>query len=296
MTPSAASAGRDNLYLRNVQYADSKRLSTRANIHAKYGRGDWFFWLASQPDWPLDGDVLEVGCGAGWFWREAAPYLSRGLRLRLTDLSPGMVREAVIRVGETGHWSQVEGCTADASSLPFVDASFDAVLASHMLYHVPDPRDALSEIVRVLRPHGIAVIATNGISNMRELFDLRRSVFGGEHGDQVSAAFTLENGRPLLEAVFATVELRNYPDRLVCTEPQDIVDYLTSSPPGDGARESQIQALRESVAAAFAKNGGHLIVTKDVGAFLCRAFSDHRLHHDLRKTARPPCDADQPSR
>jgi hypothetical protein len=140
-----------------------------------------------------------------------------------------------------------------------------------MLYHVADPREAVAEIARVLRSDGTAVIATNGIFNMRELLDLRRSVFGGEHGDQVSAAFTLENGRPMVEAVFATVELRKYPDILVCTEPRDVVDYLTSSPPGDEASAGQLEALRAAVAAAFAKSRGKLNITKDVGVFLCRA-------------------------
>jgi SAM-dependent methyltransferase len=271
MSASNTNTWRDDRYLRNVQYADSKKLAARANIHAKYGRGDWFSWLASQPDWPSDGDVLEVGCGAGWFWAEAAPYLSPDLRIQLTDISPGMVKQAVIRARENAHWNQVQGCVAHASHLPFPDASFDAVLASHMLYHVADPREALAQMARVLRSKGIAVIATNGISNMRELFDLRRSVFGGRHGDQLSAAFALENGRPMVEAVFATVELRKYADELVCTDPQDIIDYLTSSPPGDGASASQIRALHETVAAAFAKSNRNFTVTKDVGVFLCRA-------------------------
>jgi ubiquinone/menaquinone biosynthesis C-methylase UbiE len=239
MSPSDTNTWRDDRYLRNVQYADSKKLAARANIHAKYGRGDWFAWLASQPDWPSGGDVLEVGCGAGWFWAGAAPYVLPGLRVQLTDISFGMVQQAVIRARENGHWNQVEGCVADASYQPFPDASFDAVLASHMLYHVPDPRVALAEIARVLRSNCTAVIATNGISNMRELLDLRRAVFAGKHGDQVSTAFTLENGRPMVEAVFATVELRKYPDMLVCTEPRDVVDYLTSSPPGDGAQRAR---------------------------------------------------------
>ena len=270
MSPSETNTWQSNRYLRDVQYADPQRLSARANIHARYGRGDWFSWLASQADWPPDGDALEVGCGAGWFWAEAAPYLSPGLRIQLTDISPAMVKEAVIRARQHGHWSWVKGCVADVSRLPFPEASFDAVLASYMLYHAPDPRIALTEIARVLRPSGTAVIATNGIFNMRELFDLRRAVFGGKHGDQLSAAFTLENGRSMAEAVFATMELRKYPDMLVCTEPLDIVDYLTSSPPGDGASESQIQALQETVAAAFEKGGGKFIVTKDVGVLLCR--------------------------
>jgi SAM-dependent methyltransferase len=271
MSPSRANTWQDNIYLRNVQYADPKKLSLRANIHAKYGRGDWFSWLAAQPNWPSNGDVLEVGCGAGWFWAEAAPYLPPDLRIELTDISPGMVQQAVIHARENGHWARLQGCVADACHLPFRDASFDAVLASHVLYHVADPRTALAEIARVLRFNGAAVIATNGIFNLRELLDLRRSVFGGKHGDQPSAVFALENGRPMIEACFATVELRKYPDRLVCTEPQDIIDYLTSSPPGDGASETEIRALHEIVAAAFDKSGGKFIITKDVGVFLCRA-------------------------
>jgi SAM-dependent methyltransferase len=270
MVHSEPNTWQDDKYLQTVQYADSNRLSARANIHAKYGRGDWFSWLASQPNWPWEGDVLEVGCGAGWFWTEAASQLPARLRIQLTDLSHGMVTEALKRVRASDHWNQVEGRVADASALPFPDASFDVVLASHMLYHLHDPRDGVTEIARVLRSNGTAVIATNGISNMRELLDLRRSVFGGEHGDQVSSAFTLENGRPILEPVFKAVELRQYPDRLVCTDPRDIIDYLTSSPPGDDASEQQIEALREAVTIAFQKNGGKFTVTKDIGVFLCR--------------------------
>lgn len=98
MLRSEIDTWRDDRYLQTVQYADSSRLSVRANIHAKYGRGDWFAWLAAQPDWPGDGDVLEVGCGAGWFWAKSASLLPAGLRLRLTDLSLGMVSEALSRV------------------------------------------------------------------------------------------------------------------------------------------------------------------------------------------------------
>ena len=106
-----------NRYLRNPQYADAQKLSAQASIHAKYGRGDWFSWLASQPDWPPKGDALEVGCGAGWFWAEAAPYLSSGLRIQLTDISPAMVKEAVMHAREHSHWTCVEGCVADVVNL-----------------------------------------------------------------------------------------------------------------------------------------------------------------------------------
>jgi len=73
----------------------------------------------------------------------------------------------------------------------------------------------------------------------------------------------------MLEAVFSRVELRRYPDRLVCTDPADVFGYLTSSPPGDGASAGERAALRDAIAAAFAAGDGVLTVTKDVGVFLC---------------------------
>lgn len=48
---------------------------------------------------------------------------------------------------------------ADMQALPFPDASYDFVFASHVLEHVPDDHAALREIRRILRPEGIAILA-----------------------------------------------------------------------------------------------------------------------------------------
>lgn len=47
---------------------------------------------------------------------------------------------------------------ADLTDLPFPNASFDFLLASHVLEHIEDDRRALSEIARVLRPGGMAIL------------------------------------------------------------------------------------------------------------------------------------------
>ena len=70
-----------------------------------------------------------------------------GARLTLVDSSPAMCAQLREIPG-----AQVEQC--DAAALPFADASFDAVIANHMLYHVDDPAAVVHEFDRVLRPGG----------------------------------------------------------------------------------------------------------------------------------------------
>lgn len=172
--------GGDQGYLRDVQYVNSERLRARAALHAKYGTAaaPWFRWLVSLVDWPASGDVLEAGCGPGWMWAEAAAVLPAGLRLTLTDLSPGMVREAHVRVSALERFAAVSAGVVDAQRLPFPDASFDVAVANHILYHVPDPTAAVAELARVIRPTGYLLAAANGPDNMKELWEIRSEIFG----------------------------------------------------------------------------------------------------------------------
>jgi ubiquinone/menaquinone biosynthesis C-methylase UbiE len=99
----------------------------------------------------LQGDVLEIGCGSGAM---AAEILRRfpGVRLTATDYDESMVEVAGRRLASFG--PRVEVRRADATALPFPDASFDGALSFVMLHHVVDWEQAVSELVRVLRPGG----------------------------------------------------------------------------------------------------------------------------------------------
>src|SRR5262245_65687820 len=134
-----AFAGGDQAYLRDVQYRDSTRLAARARLHVKYGtaRTAWFPWVATQIDWPPRATVLEVGCGAGWLWAEASVHLPSGMNLTLTDLSRGMVSEALGRVGGLGRYRRVEGRIADGHALPFAGGSFGRAGPHPRLYPLP---------------------------------------------------------------------------------------------------------------------------------------------------------------
>jgi len=266
----AAFAGGDQDYLRDVQYTDSSKLAVRANLHVKYGKATWFPWWAQQVPWPATGSVLEVGCGAGWLWGEGAGEMPAGLDLTLTDLSPGMVTEAVARARAVGSFGVVTGRTANAEDLPFADRSFDVVAANHMLYHVPDPATGVAELARVVRPNGVVAVATNGWTHLTELWQIRAEVFAGLAGhDETVEVFGIETGEPMLREHFRSVSLHRYDDHLRCTDPADVVAFLCSTPPAEGAGPEVLARLEAAVAARFEAGGGVLEVTKDGGLFLC---------------------------
>ncbi|TMR35716.1 methyltransferase domain-containing protein [Actinomadura geliboluensis] len=99
--------------------------------------------------------VLDVGCGVG----EPAVRIAQHHDVRITGitLSHWQVREATRRVISGGVRGQVEIEHADATALPYPDASFDAVLAFDSLANAEDKGRWLSEMFRVLRPGGRCV-------------------------------------------------------------------------------------------------------------------------------------------
>ncbi|MEV5744897.1 class I SAM-dependent methyltransferase [Microbispora rosea] len=100
--------------------------------------------------------ILDVGCGTGYLTRILAPVVTPGGHVTGVDLSPPMIEYARRRA--PGNCTYVVG---EGQSLPFPDDSFDAVVSSLAVHHIPrDARPrALREMFRVLRPGGRLVIA-----------------------------------------------------------------------------------------------------------------------------------------
>lgn len=90
------------------------------------------------------GRVLDVGCGTGHSYDKLAPRETVGV-----DIEPEALR----------HQNR-ETVVADMRELPFGESSFESVIASHAVEHVPDPHRVVSEAARVLEPDGIAAFVT----------------------------------------------------------------------------------------------------------------------------------------
>jgi SAM-dependent methyltransferase len=263
--------GTDADYLRDKQYKDPTNLNARISLHARFARAaePWYPWLARRVDWPDDGEVLEVGCGPGLLWTSIAPLLPH-LRLTLTDLSEGMLDAARGAVAPIDSIDLVATRACDAQDLPFPDASFDIVVANHMLYHVPDPARAASEIARALRPDGVLLAATNGPDHLDVIADISRQVFGWSSLDFVDRRFGRSNGGEILGTAFEDVEWHPHPGRLVCDDPDAVVAYIESSSAGQEADASKLTALTEAVQDRFRTAGGVVTMTTDAGCFLAR--------------------------
>ena len=106
-------------------------------------------------------EVLELATGPGVLAKRIAPVTKRMLA---TDYSEGMIAEA--KKGACPKNLRFE--VADALSLPYADASFDAVIIVNALHLLPEPERALREIARVLRQDGI-LIAPNFVKKRERL-------------------------------------------------------------------------------------------------------------------------------
>lgn len=157
--------------------------------------------------------LLDVGAGTGALWAADPPG-----GLVAVDESPAMctsLRAVTPRVAR-----------AEATRLPFGDATFDGAVCAHVLYHLVSPEAGLAELRRVVRPGGWVAVATNGRGHMAEVGDL--AVAAGLPRADVHERFPAETAGDALRAHFADVVVHRYEDTLVVPEPGPVVAYVAS--------------------------------------------------------------------
>ncbi len=260
----------DQEYLRNEQYQNAENLNARIRLHVEFSTNDygWFPWVFDKFDLPKDCHILELGCGPGDLWRENLDRIPHDWEIILSDFSPGMISQAQQNFAK--HSQRFSFEIIDAQSIPYDEGEFDAVIANHFLYHVPDRPKALSEIRRVLKENGHFFCSTIGETHMQELpalvekFDPEiKSIFKSE-----TYPFTLENAEPQLKEWFSKVVIDRYPDNLEITDAGAIVDYILSS--SIALDNSRREKLGHFIEQEMASNAGVIHIKKDSGMFEAR--------------------------
>lgn len=257
----------DQQYLKTDQYKDSANLDARASIHQRFSTNPygWFKWVFDTLlKLPKNARILELGCGHGLLWKENANRIPSGWHMTLSDLSSGMLDAAWRNLVVTGRAFQFK--EIDAQSIPFEDDTFDAVIANHMLYHVPDRSGAIAEIKRVLKTGGHFIATTVGENHMKQMMDWYARVHVSKVWESFANPFTLENGLEQLKPYFPQVVLCRYEDNLRVTEIQPLSDYIRSGVRIAELSEDELGKLILDLEKEL-KERGEIFIQKDSGLF-----------------------------
>src|SRR5881227_1261188 len=139
--------------------------------------GDGRAWACSH----ARGQVLEIAIGTG----RNLPFYPADVEITGIEISPAMLEIARRRAQSLGR--QVELVVGDAQALPFSDQRFDTVVCMIALCSIPDERQAVAEVWRVLRPGGCFValehvrspnIIIRGLERLLESYTVRTQ---GDH-------------------------------------------------------------------------------------------------------------------
>ncbi len=215
--------------------------------------------------------VLDLGCGFGFMAEAVADRVASDARFVGVDAWRDNGESFCEKVINTGRRAEFV-CMDVNSELPWPDRGFDLVICSYALYFFPD---ILSEIARVLAPHGMFLAITHCEEGM--VGDLPEAGFEDAVEGLLALIrrFCAENGRDQLCTWFGDVTRINYLNALQfkADDVDELFAYLRfkmpflvpGSQPGDKLPENLAQFARD-----LAVREGEVVIDKNDAVFRCR--------------------------
>ncbi|MBU0597200.1 methyltransferase domain-containing protein [Patescibacteria group bacterium] len=158
---------------------------------------------------PENSRILEVGAGSG----TDAIKLKEKYKLTLTDISPKTLERTAKKLGHIN----IDYIAADGENLPFQDAYFDGLYMVATWHHFEDPKKALAEARRVLKPGGLLVIGVEpnslyfgAIKNLRPILckAVGTKTTDGSHADAEMSGFSYRDITKLFNVEWKDLEIK----------------------------------------------------------------------------------------
>lgn len=251
------------------QYLNSSNISARINLHKEYAanKKGWFPWLFEQCRIRQGDTILEVGCGDASLWLENRERIPEKIKIILSDLSDGMIRDAKRSIGSD---ERFYFDVMDAHQIHAPDSSADLILANHVLFYCESLKQVFREVKRVLKADGVFVCSTYSSRHMREISELvqefdDRIVLSA---DRLYERFGKENGTELLHQEFKNVTWIPYEDHLNVTDADALIAYVLSC--HGNQNRYIVDRYRDFRAFVKKKTENGFYITKDAGVFVVK--------------------------
>lgn len=250
------------------QYQDASNISTRINLHSLYSRNPqgWFPWIFEQLQLKEGLRVLEIGCGDGSMWYQNLERIPADIRITLSDISVGMLRDARRNIGSDD--LRFSFRSFDCQQIPYEAETFDIVIANHVLFYCENVSKTCQEICRVLKPGGRLLASTYGADHMKEVSELAsgfddRIILAAGKLDENSE----KKGTALLRESFHTVIWIPYEDALEVPDAEPLISYILSC--HGNQNQYLLDRYKEFCTYVRKKTAKGFHITKDAGIFLC---------------------------